>query len=91
MTGAVKWFDAEKGYGFIIPAGKGPQDRESHVFFHESSLEETSHAHPGQEVEYSLLPNYPTPRALTVRLLGKRAYVPINDHKPERGRAYGTD
>ncbi len=33
-TGTVKWFNAEKGYGFIQPTGGGPD-----VFVHISAVE----------------------------------------------------
>jgi cold shock CspA family protein len=32
--GKVKWFDAEKGYGFIIPS----DEKEGNVFVHTSFL-----------------------------------------------------
>ena len=77
MTGSIKFFDARKRFGIIIPAGVSVRDREGHVFFYEDVLEGGT-ASAGQEVEYSLIPNYPSPRALSVRLLGKVSYVPIN-------------
>lgn len=80
MTGNVKFFDPEKRFGIIIPDGVSVRDRDRHVFFYEDVLEGGKVA-AGQEVEYSLLPNYPTPRALTVRLLGKTAYVPIDQKR----------
>ena len=85
MTGVVKFYDDSRGYGFIIPDGCSANERDRHVFFHESDLDGTNRVERGQEVEYSLLPNYPTPRALVVKLLGKTAYIPI-----KKG-AYGTD
>jgi cold shock CspA family protein len=88
MTGAIKFFDIRKRFGIIIPAGVSLRERDRHVFFYEDVLEGGSTAHAGQEVEFSLMPNYPSPRALTVRLLGKTAYVPIDQH-PNRKAAYG--
>lgn len=35
-TGIVKWYNDEKGYGFIIPDGKGPD-----VFVHVRDLQES--------------------------------------------------
>ena len=87
MIGHIKFFDVRKRYGIIIPEGVSVSDRGRHVFFYEDVLEGGS-AHPGQPVEYSLLPDYPTARALSVKLLGKRSYVPINQTRRE---AYGTD
>ena len=79
MTGVVKFFDRAKGYGFIIPHD-GSQD----VFFHESALEEGKCA-TGQEVEFSLFPLFPRPRAISVRLLSKRSY----EISQQRKAAYG--
>jgi CspA family cold shock protein len=76
MTGVIKFFNAAKGYGFIRRA-KGEPD----VFFHESVLADSGKPHTGQEVEFELYPLFPDPRALNVRLLGKRSYVPINQAK----------
>lgn len=80
MTGSIKFFDARKRFGIIIPAGVPPKERERHVFFYEDVLEGGS-AYAGQEVEFSLMPNYPSPRALAVRLLGHQSYVPIDSRK----------
>lgn len=35
--GHVKWFDAKKGFGFIIPATAGEKD----VFFHSTELKKS--------------------------------------------------
>jgi cold shock CspA family protein len=66
----VKFFDRVKGYGFILP-----HDGSRDVFFHQSALQEATHAATGHEVEYSLFQVFPKdkPRALSVRLLGKRS------------------
>jgi cold shock CspA family protein len=87
MTGHIKFFDAEKHYGIIIPAGISPRERKLHVFFYEDVLQGS--VATGQEVEYSLLPEYPTPRALAVKPLEGRAYVPINARRKAVG--YGAD
>jgi cold shock CspA family protein len=79
MTGHVKFFDAEKRYGIIIPAGVSPRERKLHVFFYEDVLQGS--VATGQEVEYSLLPEYPTPRALAVKPLSARNYTPISQRK----------
>jgi cold shock CspA family protein len=88
VTGSIKFFDARKRYGIIIPNGVDVRDRDRHVFFYEDVLEGGKVA-AGQEVEYSLLPNYPSPRALAVRVLGKVSYVPIN--QPTRKAAAHGD
>jgi cold shock CspA family protein len=77
MTGEVKWYDARKRYGFILPDGVAVDDKQAHVFVHESVLEQPLRA--GQEVEYALIPGSRTPKALWVKVLNKRSYVPINE------------
>jgi len=64
--GTVKWFNAEKGYGFITPANGGPD-----LFVHFSailidgyrSLEE------GQDVEFEVGQGTKGPQAEQVRAL----------------------
>jgi len=48
-TGTVKWFDGQKGYGFIQP-DQGSKD----VFVHISAVEQAglSSLNEGQKVEY---------------------------------------
>ncbi len=50
-TGSVKWFNPQKGFGFIQPAGGG-QD----VFVHISAVERAglSTLNEGQNVEFEL-------------------------------------
>lgn len=51
MTGQVKWFDARKGYGFIV----GPEGQD--VFVHYSSIEGDGFRslREGDQVTYELL------------------------------------
>jgi CspA family cold shock protein len=53
-TGAVKWFNPTKGYGFIQPAGGGKD-----VFVHISAVEQAglSTLNEGQTVEYEIESN----------------------------------
>ena len=90
MTGIVKFWNPS-GWGIITPHGVKFGDREREVFVHENKLPEgVSKLPEGQEVEYSLFPSVTPPRALSVRLLGKTSYVPINEGR-QRKAAYGTD
>lgn len=36
MKGVVKWFNEEKGFGFIVP--EGTEDRENNIFVHWSDI-----------------------------------------------------
>jgi CspA family cold shock protein len=52
QTGTVKWFNAQKGYGFIQPAAGGPD-----VFVHISAVERAGLAglKDGQKVSYEIV------------------------------------
>jgi CspA family cold shock protein len=53
--GTVKWFNSQKGYGFIQPQNGGAKD----VFVHISAVEKAglSGLNEGQIVEYDEVPN----------------------------------
>lgn len=53
-TGTVKWFNTEKGYGFIAPKGGGKD-----VFVHVSAVERAgiSALNEGDPIEYELVTN----------------------------------
>lgn len=90
MTGELKFFDARKRFGIIIPDGISARDKENQVFFYEDVLQSSAdNLQAGQQMEYSLNPNTQTPRALWVKPLGKVAYVPINSQR--KAAAYGSD
>lgn len=50
-TGTVKWFDAEKGYGFIQP-----EDGSKDLFVHHSEIQVDGYAslEDGQKVEFEM-------------------------------------
>ena len=54
-TGTVKWFNSQKGYGFIQPQGGGGKD----VFVHITAVEKAglSGLNEGQIVEYDEVSN----------------------------------
>lgn len=53
-TGTVKWFNSQKGYGFIAPQGGGKD-----VFVHISAVERAglSNLNEGQVIEYEEVAN----------------------------------
>lgn len=64
--GTVKWFNAEKGFGFITQADGGPD-----VFVHFSSIQADGYRslEEGQEVEYTVGQGAKGPQAEQVRAL----------------------
>ncbi len=52
QIGTVKWFNAQKGFGFIQPDNGGPD-----VFVHISAVESAgmSHLNEGQKISYEII------------------------------------
>ncbi len=63
-SGTVKWFNAEKGFGFISPAGGGPD-----VFVHYSAIDSSGYRSldEGQAVEFEITQGQKGPQAANVR------------------------
>ena len=66
-TGTVKWFNTQKGYGFIQPDGGGPD-----VFVHVSAVERAGlgSLNEGQRVNFQTLPDSKGkgPKAVNLKL-----------------------
>lgn len=65
-TGTVKWFNANKGYGFIQP-----DDKSSDVFVHANALDRAgvSTLNDGQRVSYELATDKGKTSAANLKLL----------------------
>ena len=65
--GTVKWFNAEKGYGFIAQEGGGPD-----VFVHYSSIDGNGFRslEEAQRVEFEIGEGRKGPQAEGVRVIG---------------------
>jgi CspA family cold shock protein len=65
-AGHVKWFNADKGYGFIAP-DEGTED----VFAHHSAIQSTGFRtlEENQKVEFDIVPGPKGPQAENIRPL----------------------
>ncbi|MGI6082825.1 MAG: cold-shock protein [Firmicutes bacterium] len=66
MRGTVKWFNGEKGYGFI-----SKEDGSGDVFVHYSAIEGTGYRNleEGQSVEFEVTQGQKGPQAQNVRVI----------------------
>ena len=60
-VGTVKWFNANKGYGFIQP------ESGNDVFVHASAVQGDSSLEEGQAVEFDITQGQKGPQAANVR------------------------
>ena len=63
-TGTVKWFNSDKGYGFIAP-----DDGSSYVFAHFSAIQGSGHRNleEDQKVEFDIEQGQKGPQASNIR------------------------
>ena len=67
QTGRVKWFNAEKGYGFISPADGGKD-----LFVHHSSIQSNASyktLNEGESVEFEIGSGQKGPCAVNVQAI----------------------
>jgi CspA family cold shock protein len=76
-TGKVKWFDTERGFGFIA------SDEGDEVFLHASALPDGAAApKPGARVEFGVADGRRGPQALAIKLLDPAPSVAKAQRRP---------
>lgn len=83
-TGKVKWYDVEKGFGFI---SRDESDGGGDVFVHASALPAgAGELRPGQRVEFGVAAGRRGDQALSVRILDPLPSVTAAVHAAQRKR-----
>ena len=76
-TGKVKWYDTEKGFGFLAT------EEGDEVFVHASALPAGLEARkPGSQVEFGIADGKRGPQALSIRVLDAPVSVTKTTRKP---------
>src|SRR5512147_2261499 len=78
--GTVKWFNPDKGYGFI-----DPDHGEEEIFIHYSGIQGHGYRslEAGQRVEYRLVRGAQGSRATAVRPEGSPEQLPVDRDRPQ--------
>lgn len=63
-TGTIKWFSAEKGYGFIVR-----DDGQADIFVHASGVRYGKKLNQGDRVEFEITNGQRGPKAVHVRVM----------------------
>ncbi len=63
MKGKIKWYNAMKGYGFIV--GEDEKD----IFVHRNSISDGTYLNEGDQIEYEIEDSDKGPQATKVKKL----------------------